>query len=88
MKHKIDIPRPLSIILDKLIIALRPLLLRITSEHTLQAHTHALYVMNRGPSRAVEQVETDDAVGVDVWVPGNGVGLCFDEDDFGGLDLC
>lgn len=41
--------------------------------------------MNRRPTGTVEQVEADDAVGVDVRVPGYGVRGCTDEDYFGGL---
>jgi hypothetical protein len=88
MKDKINISRPLLVILDKLVIPLGPLLLGITRQHTLQAHTHALDIVDRGPSGAVEQVEADDAVGVDVRVPGYGMCFCFLEDDFGGLGSC
>ena len=41
--------------------------------------------MDGGPAGAVEQVEADDAVGVDVRVPGYGVGFVAEEDYFGGL---
>lgn len=41
--------------------------------------------MDGGPARAVEQVEADDAIGVDVRVPGYGVGFVAEEDYFGGL---
>jgi hypothetical protein len=85
MKHKANIPRPLRIISHEILVSLRPLLLIITTEHTLQTNTHALDIMYRGPARAVEQVETDDAVGVDVWVPGYGARVGADEGDFWGL---
>lgn len=85
MKHEVDIPRPLRIIPDEILIALRPLLLRVTCQHTLQANTHAFDVVDRGPAGAVEQVEADDAVGVDVRVPGYRVGFVAEEDYFGGL---
>ena len=85
MKHKANIPRPLRIIPDEVLIALRPLLLGVTRQHTLQAHTDALDVVDGGPAGAVEQVEADDAVGVDVWVPGYRVGFVAEEDYFGGL---
>ena len=85
MKNKANIPRPLGIIPHEILIALRPLLLRITRKHTLQTDTHTLDVVNRRPTGTVEQVEADDAVGVDVRVPGYGVRGCTDEDYFGGL---
>ena len=85
MKNKANIPRPLGIIPYEILIALRPLLLRVTRKHTLQTDTHTLDVVNRRPTGTVEQVEADDAVGVDVRVPGYGVRGCADEDYFGGL---
>ena len=85
MKNKANIPRPLGIIPHEILIALRPLLLRITRKHTLQTDTHTLDVVNRRPTGTVEQIEADDAVGVDVRVPGYGVRGCTDEDYFGGL---
>jgi hypothetical protein len=47
MKHKIDIPRPLRVIPHEVFISLGPLLLRITRQHALQTHTHALDIMHR-----------------------------------------
>jgi hypothetical protein len=85
MKNKANIPRPLGIIPHEILIALRPLLLRITRKHTLQTDTHTLDVVNRRPTGTVEQIEADDAVGVDVRVPGYGVRGCADEDYFGDL---
>jgi hypothetical protein len=85
MENKANIPRPLCIIPHKILISLRPLLLRVAREHTLQTNTHALDVVDGRPAGAVEQVEADDAVGVDVWVPGYGVCVVAEEDDFGGL---
>lgn len=34
---------------------------------------------------SVEEIETDDAIGVYVWVHGYGVGVVFEEDNFRGL---
>lgn len=85
MKDKINISRPLSVIPHKVLISLRPLLLRVARQHTLKTDTHAFDVVDGGPAGAVEQVEADDAVGVDVWVPGYGVGFVAEEDYFGGL---
>jgi hypothetical protein len=85
VKNKTDIPRPLSIIPDKVFVPLRPFLLGITREHALQAYTHAFDIVDRGPTGAVEQVEADDAVRVDVRVPGYGVCFGAEKDYFGGL---
>ena len=85
MKHKINIPRPLRIIPDEILIALGPLLLRITRQHALQTDADALDIVHWRPPRAVEQVEADDAVGVDVRVPGDRVRGVADKGDFGGL---
>lgn len=85
MKDKINISRPLSVIPHKVLISLRPLLLRVARQHTLETDTHAFDVVDGGPAGAVEQVEADDAVGVDVRVDGDGTeGLReVDEGDFG-----
>jgi hypothetical protein len=86
MKHKTDVSRSLRIVPDKILIPRRPLLLCITCEHTLQTNTHALDIMHWAPPLSIEQVKADDAVGVDVRVPWNGVRLIFYEDYFGSLD--
>lgn len=85
MKHKVDIPRPLLISPHKLLVARRPLFLRIAREHRLETDADGFDVVNRRPALAVKQVETNDAVGVDVGVPRDGVGLGADKDYFGGL---
>jgi hypothetical protein len=85
MEHKVDIPWPLRIVPHEILVSLRPFLLRIAREHALQTDAYAFDVVDGRPAGAVEQVEADDAVGVDVWVPGYGVGVVFLEDYFGGL---
>jgi hypothetical protein len=85
MKHKVDIPWPLRIIPHEILIPLWPFLLRIACEHALQTNAYALDVVDGRPAGAVEQVEADDAVGVDVGVPGYGVRVVFLEDYFGSL---
>lgn len=85
MKLKRNIPRPLRIIPHKILISNRPLLLRITRQHALQTHTYALNIVNGRPTAAVQQVEADDAVGVDVRVVGDRVHGVADEGDFGRL---
>jgi hypothetical protein len=80
VEHKVDVPRSLRVVLDKVLVTRRPLLLCVAGEHALQADTHALHIVNRAPALFVEEVETDDAVGVDVRVPWNGMLGVFDED--------
>lgn len=82
VEHKVDVPRSLRVVLDKVLVARRPLLLCVAGEHALQADTHALHVVNRAPALFVEKVEADNAVGVDVRVPRYGVLGVFDEDYF------
>jgi hypothetical protein len=75
----------LFVIPHEILIPLGPLLLIITAQHALQTNTHALDIMYGRPAGAVEQVEADDAVGVDVRVPGYRVRVVADEGDFWGL---
>lgn len=85
VKDKANISRPLRVVSDEVIVSLRPFLLRVTREHALQADTYALDVVYWRPALSVKEVEADDAVGVDVRVPGYGMGVVLDEDYFGGL---
>lgn len=72
MINKTNIPRPLGITPHKLLIPLRPLVLRVPRQHALDTHADALDVLHRAPPRRAEQVEADDAVGVDVRVDRDG----------------
>jgi hypothetical protein len=85
MEHKVDVPRSLCIVPYELLITLRSLLLCVAREHALQTHTHALDVVYGRPALAIEQVEADDAVRVDVRVPWDWVRVVFYEYDFGCL---
>jgi hypothetical protein len=85
MKHEIDIPRPLRVVPHKVIIPFWPLLFRVARQHALQTDTNAFDIVYRRPSLSVEYVKADDAVGVDVWVPGYRVGVVADKCDFWGL---
>ena len=86
MKYEVDVPWPLGIMPHKSLVAGRSLVLGIARQHGLQADTHTFHIVNRRPSCAVQQVETYDAVGVDVRVHRYRVGFVTDEDDFGSLD--
>lgn len=70
---------------DKLLIARWPLVFGITGQHALETHAYRLHILDGRPALRTEQVETDDAVGVDVRVDGDGTeGLReVDEGDFG-----
>jgi len=85
MEDEADIPRPLLVVPYKVLISRWSLLLRIAGKHTLQAYTYTLYVMNRRPARTVEQVEANDAIGVDVRVPRDGMSFVAKEHYFGSL---
>lgn len=85
VEDEVDIPRPLSIVLDEVIVPWRPLLLGVACKHALQTDADTLHIVYGAPAGSVEKVEADDAVGVDVRVPGYWVRIVLDEDYFGGL---
>lgn len=85
VEHKVDITWSLCVVPYEVFITLRSLLLRITRQHALQADADTLNVVHWRPTRAVEKIKTDDAVGVDVRMPGYGVLVVFDKDYFGCL---
>jgi hypothetical protein len=85
VEQEVDIPWPLSIASHECFVSRRPLILRIACQHTLQTHTHALYIVHRAPALFVEQIEADDAVGVDVRMHGDRVGNVLDEHAFWGF---
>ena len=84
---KPDIPRSLRIPLYKLLVPRRTLILGISRQHTLQTHGHALDVLDGTPAGGAEEIEADDAVGVDVRVDGDfaGRGCGGYKGDFGGF---
>lgn len=85
VKDKVNIPRPRSVVPDKVLVAFWPLLLCVGCEHALQTDANALHIVYGAPTGAVEKVEADDAVGVDVRVPWYWMRVVFDKDYFGGL---
>lgn len=88
MIQKVDIPRPLAIVRHKVRIPRRPLGFIIPRQHTLYTDTNTLHIMHRAPALGIQQIETDDAVAVDVGMEGygsRGVGGG-GEDDFGRFD--
>jgi hypothetical protein len=63
---EVNVSWPKPIAPDEFLISRRPLILGITRQHTLYAHADALDALNWAPSLLAEQVETNDAVGVDM----------------------
>jgi len=86
MEDEADIPRPLLVVSYKVLISRWSLLLRVACKHTLQAHTYTLYVMDRRPTRTVEQVKANDAIRINVWVPRDGMSFVAKEHYFGSFD--
>lgn len=82
---KIDIPRSPPIIRHERLVALGSLVLGIARQHALQGHAYALYVLDGAPALLAEEVEADDAVGVDVRVHGDGSVGCLHEGYFWGF---
>lgn len=68
---KPNIPRPRCVPSDKLLIARWPLIFGVTGQHALETHAYRLDVLDRRPALRAEQIETDDAVGVDVRMDGD-----------------
>ena len=74
---KPNIPRPPLITRHKLLIPRGPFILGIRRQHALDAHADTLDRLHGRPAGTAEQVETDDAVAVDVRVDGDREGGCF-----------
>jgi hypothetical protein len=58
----------------KILVTRRSLVLGVSRQHALDAHADALDALHGGPAVGAEEVQTDDAVGVDMWVDGYGAG--------------
>jgi hypothetical protein len=74
MVIKINIPWSSSIIRNETLVSFWSLVLGVSGEHGLQGHAYAFYVLDGRPALCSEEVEADYAVGIDVWVHGNGAG--------------
>lgn len=79
---EIDIPRPFPITSHKLRVALWSFVFAVACQHALQGHAYALDVLHRTPARISEEVEADYAVGIDMWVNGDGAVGPFDKGHF------
>lgn len=85
MVVELNVPGPLPVCADELLVAGGPLVLGVARQHALQAHAHALDVLDGAPALLAEEVEADDAVGVDVRVHRDGPVGGLDEGHLGGL---
>lgn len=68
VKHEMNISRPQPVCSHKLGITRRSLVLGVASEHALQTQAGALDILHRRPALTAEEIQTDDAVGVNVWM--------------------
>lgn len=50
----------------KVLVTRRSLVLGVPGQHALDAHAHAFHALHRRPAVRAEEIQTDDAVGVDV----------------------
>ena len=66
MVVEINVPRPQSIAPDEFLVTRRAFVLGVARQHALQGHAHALNILHRAPPLLTQEVETDDAVRVDV----------------------
>ena len=85
MVVEIDIPRSEPVCPYELLVAGRPLILRVPCQHALQAHAHTLDILHGAPALLSEEIEADDAVGVDVGMYWDGSIGQMDEGDLWGF---
>lgn len=83
MKQEVNVARALPVAPDKLLVTRWPLVLVVARKHALNTHTDALGALDGAPSLAVEQIETDYAVGVHMWVHRDGSVRSLLKGDFG-----
>ena len=82
---EINILRPQSVGSDELFISRRSLVLCVPRQHALQTHADAFDILYGTPPLLAQQVETNDAVGVDVRVYRDRSVLELDKGYFRGL---
>jgi len=85
MENKVDILRPLLVVLDEVLVPWWSLLLRITRQHALETDTDTFYIMYRRPTLTVEEVQAYNTVRVNVRVPWDWVLVVFNEYNLRGL---
>lgn len=54
MEHEVDIPWPLRVVPNEIVVSLGSLLLGVTREHALQTDANALHVVYRRPALSIE----------------------------------
>ena len=74
MINKTNIPRPLGIVPDKLLVPFRPLVLGVPCQHALNTHADTLDILYGAPAGGAKKVQTDYPIGVNVWVDWDGAG--------------
>lgn len=87
MVVEVDVPRSQPVASHKLLVSGGALILDVAGQHALQAHAYALNVLDGTPALMTEEIETDDAVRVDVGVYWYGAVGFLLEHDFGRLCL-
>lgn len=83
MVVEIDVSGPQSVALDEFIVAWRPLILCVASQHALKTHADALNILHRTPALLAEQIKAYNAVRVDVRMYWYGSVWQLDEGHFG-----
>jgi hypothetical protein len=66
MVIELHVPRAQAVASDELFVPGRALVLCIASEHALDTHADALYVLNRTPTLSTKEIQTYDAIRVDM----------------------
>lgn len=67
-----DVAGPLCVPAYEFFVAGGSFVLGVARQHALDAHADALDVLDWAPALGAEQIEADDAIGVDVGVDGDG----------------
>jgi len=68
MKDEVNVSRSSSVRSHKFFVSNRSLVLLVASKHALYAQARGLHVLDGRPALRAEQIETYDAIRVDVWV--------------------
>jgi hypothetical protein len=83
MVIELHVPRAQPVAPNKLFVPGRTLVLCIASQHALDTHADALYVLNRAPTLSTKEIQADEAIRVDMRMHGNWSIGKLDESDFG-----
>lgn len=85
MVVEFNVFRPCFVGADEIGVAFGAVVLGVARKHALDAHTHALDILYGTPTRAAQEIQADDAVGVDVRMHGYRAALLLNEDNLGGF---